>query len=93
MALVFKKINEYDKALPLAREPAQLAHKTGFPDVAKYDKLVADLEKAVGQWAPSPCRKKGRLTIGGPSRIKACVLFMEAIGMSNRRASGVSRVV
>jgi tetratricopeptide (TPR) repeat protein len=49
MAVVFGATKEYDKGLPLAREAAGLARKMGFPDVARYDKLVADLEKAAGR--------------------------------------------
>jgi tetratricopeptide (TPR) repeat protein len=48
-AFLYNRIKEYDKGLPLAREAAQLARKMGFPDVADYDKLVADLEKATGR--------------------------------------------
>jgi tetratricopeptide (TPR) repeat protein len=47
--LYWKTTNECHKALPLAREAAEIAHKSGFPDVADYDKLVSDLEKALGR--------------------------------------------
>jgi len=46
MASVHQVRNERDKGLPLAREAARLAHKLRLPDVADYDKLVAELEKA-----------------------------------------------
>ena len=49
MALLYGKIREYQKALTLAREAAQIAHKLGLADLAKFDQLVTQLENKVAK--------------------------------------------
>jgi tetratricopeptide (TPR) repeat protein len=49
MATVYAQTKEVARALATAREAAELAHKLRLVDVANYDQLVAEIEKAAAR--------------------------------------------